>query len=176
MYFGRIMTKTVKRILITGVLMVIYGFLCRGLNIDFFWESNVFGWVIIMVGLIFLLIRRVKVKKSTNGTTGLEKVGIGALILFIILMGLIIIVIDNSNALSAAKTYVLNSDSLKKEIGDIRGFGFTYTGGIEISSDSAGEDGTANISLIIKGSKKFKELDFYVVKEKKQNWVVKAIQ
>ena len=84
-------------------------------------------------------------------------------------MGLIIIVIDNSSALSTAKTYVLNSDSLKKEIGDIRGFGFTYTGGIEISSDSAGEDGTANISLIIKGSKKFKELDFYLSRKKNGN-------
>ena len=170
------MTKIVKITLAIGISMIVYGYLCRAIGIDFFWESNVIGWIITMVGIILLLIRRVKVKRNTNRTSGLEKVGIGVLILVIVVIGIIIIVIGNSNALSAAKTYVLNSDSLKNEIGDIREFGITYTGGIEISSDSAGEDGTANISLIIKGSKKFKELDFYVVKEKKQNWEVKTIQ
>jgi len=156
--------------------MVIYGFLCRGLNIDFFWESGTFGWVFIMAGLILLLNGRVKVKRNTNRKSALEKVGIGVLIFVLALLGIVNIAIGNSNALAAAKTYVLNSDSLKREIGDIRGFGFTYSGGIEVSTDAAGETGTANISLIVKGSKKFRELNVYVLKENNRGWEVQSVQ
>jgi hypothetical protein len=129
-----------------------------------------------MAGLILLLNGRVKVKRSTNRKSALEKVGIGVLIFVLALLGIVNIAIGNSNALAAARTYVLNSDSLKREIGDIRGFGFTYSGGIEVSSDAAGERGTANISLIVKGSKKFRELNVYVLKENNRGWEVQSVQ
>lgn len=170
------MTKTVKIILIIGISMIGYSFLCRALNIDFFWESGTLGWVFIMAGLFLFLIKRVKVKSSTNRKTIWERIGIGALLLCLILLVILTIIIANSDALLAAKTYILNSDSLKREIGDIRGFGFTYSGGMEVSSNAAGETGTADINLIVKGSKKFKDLDVYLVKEKDRGWEVKGIE
>jgi hypothetical protein len=172
----RLVNKSVKIILIIGISMVVYGFLSRALGIDFFWESSTLGWAFILAGLFLLLVRRVKMKRSANRKTIWERIGIGALLLLSIVMVIVTIVIANSNALVAAKTYILNSDSLKREMGEIRGFGFTYSGGMEVSSDAAGETGTAEISLIVKGAKKFKELDVYVLKERDRGWEVKGIQ
>ena len=62
-------------------------------------------------------------------------------------------------------------------LGDIRGFGFTYTGSIEVaSSEERGETGEADLNMIVKGSKKFKEFEVSLVKEKGSDWKVESIQ
>jgi hypothetical protein len=66
----------------------------------------------------------------------------------------------------------MNNDSPKREIGDIRGFGFTYSGSIEVSSSASGDEGVADVSMIVKGSKKFVELEVDLRKEKPGNWRV----
>jgi hypothetical protein len=91
-------------------------------------------------------------------------------------MVLVNILFSQSDALRAAKTYVGKNDALARELGPVHGFGFTCTGSVEVSSDASGEWGTADIVLIAKGEKKFKELEVWLVKEKTTAWEVKAIQ
>ncbi|GGA86900.1 hypothetical protein [Puia dinghuensis] len=169
------MSKFIRLMLFIGIIVIAYGFLCRPLHVDFFWESDTFGWVVFIIGLALLLVKRIKVKRETGRKAIGEKIGVGLSLLAIVLIVIINIVMNNSDAVRTAKNYILTNDSLKREMGDIRGFGFTYSGGMEVSSDQGGEEGSADISLIVKGSKKFRDLEVYVVKEKGGDWKVENI-
>ncbi|HEX9511696.1 MAG TPA: hypothetical protein VF939_14500 [Puia sp.] len=170
------MSKFLKISLAVGIILIVYGFLCKVANIRFFWESSAFGWNLIFIGAILLLAQQIKKRKSVGKNTILMKIGIGVLVFILVIQVILSIVVSNSNAYIAAKNYLLSNDSLKNEVGHIDGFGLIPSGGIAVSADSAGETGTAEINLIIKGSKKFREATVFLVKEKKTNWEVKAIE
>ncbi|HWK04223.1 MAG TPA: hypothetical protein VNS58_11360 [Puia sp.] len=170
------MNKFVKIILTAGVLLIAYGFLCKATNIRFFWESSALGWDLGFIGVLFLLAQQQKKRKSIGKNTVLIKVGIGLLVFILVIQVVLSIVVSNSDAYIAAKNYLLKNDSLKNELGNINGFGLIPTGGMSVSSDSAGEEGNAQINIIIKGSKKFKAVTIFLEKEKKTNWEVKSVE
>jgi hypothetical protein len=158
------------------VTLVLYGILCRLLGIYFFWESGTFGWEFLFAWLSVYLIQRVKRKKNANRRTVWEKIGIFLSLMILVLIVAVNIIFNFADATRAAKTYIANNDALKQEIGDIRGFGFTYGGSVEERSDSAGTTGTADFEIIVKGERKFRQVEIYLVKENKAGWEVKAIR
>lgn len=148
------LSKFTRLTLTVSLVLLAYGYLCRLIGINFFWESKSLGWAILLIGLIGLLADRIDIKDNENKKTLLEKIGIGLLVFILLVQCILVAVIPFSNAYESTKTYIKNDDSLKKELGEIQGFGLITTGGIQKTTDSSGEYGNAEINLTVKGEKK----------------------
>lgn len=171
------LNKFTKTVLIAGLISIFYGYLCRLIGIYFFWESKSIGWTLLFIGLIGFLSNRIKNKITEKKKTLLEKIGIGIIIFILLVQTILVTVIPFTDAYSVAKTYLTNDNSFKTEIGNITGFGLIPTGGIQKTTDSSGEYGSATINLTVKGDKKFKDITIYVVKNADSpDWKVEGIE
>ncbi len=171
------LNKFTKTVLIAGLTLILYGYLCRIIGLYFFWESKSIGWTLLFIGVISFLSNRVKIKTTEKKKTLLEKIGIGLIIFILLIQTILIAVIPFTDAYSVAKNYLINDATLKNEIGDINNFGLIPTGGIQKTTDSSGEYGSATINLTVKGDKKFKDITIYVVKYADSlEWKVEGIE
>lgn len=171
------LNKLTKTILVTGLILILYGYLCRLIGLYFLWESKSIGWTLLFIGIIGFLSNRVKIKTTEKKKTLLEKIGIGLIIFILLIETILISVIPFTDAYSVSKAYLVNYPNLKTEVGNITGFGLIPTGGIQKTSDSSGEYGSATINLTVKGDKKFKDITIYVVKyADSPDWKVEGIE
>jgi hypothetical protein len=156
---------------------ILYGYLCRIIGLYFLWESKSIGWTLLFIGVIGFLSNRVKIKTTEKKKSILEKIAIGIIIFILLVQSILIVVIPFTDAYSVAKVYLNNDAKLKTEIGNINGFGLIPTGGIQKTTDSTGEYGSATINLTVKGDKKFKDITVYVVKYAgSPEWKVEGIE
>jgi uncharacterized protein with PQ loop repeat len=173
----RQLSRRTKTLLSSGLLLIIYGYLCRAGGLYFFWESKSVGWTLLLIGIISFLADRIKIKKTEKRKHWLEQIIICFICFVFLIQAILLIVIPFSDAFSVAKTYLQNNDDIKNEVGDVTGFGLIPTGGIQKSTDSQGESGNAAITLTIKGDKKFKDVIIYVVKRPDTtSWVVDGLE
>jgi len=171
------LNKFTKTVLIIGLALILYGYLCRLIGLYFFWESKSVGWVLLFFGLIGLLLNRIKIKTTENRKTLFEKIGIGFIIFILVVNTILSVVIPFTDAYLAAKTYLINDANLETELGNITEFGLIPTGGIQKTIDSNGEYGSATINLTVIGDKKFKDITIYVVKNANNpEWKVEEIE
>jgi hypothetical protein len=170
------MSKPVRTILIVGALVLFYSFIVRLAGIYFFWESSFLGWSILFIGLLFWLFRSIKAKKTAGKKTLWQKLGIAFLLLFLIIQVVVVIVFPRTDAYAAAVIYIKSNNSLRKELGAIKGFGFTESGSMEVSSTDTSEAGNAEFHLIVKGEKKYKDITIDLVKDWNTPWQVEVLQ
>ena len=52
-----------KKFVILTIALLTYGYLCRILNLFFFWESKTLGWILLFVSAILILNQRIKENK-----------------------------------------------------------------------------------------------------------------
>jgi hypothetical protein len=159
-----------------GGVVILYSFIVRIAGIYFFWESSFLGWTVLFIGLLLWLFRSMKIKKAAGKKRIGEKLGIAFLILALIVQLVVIIVFPRTDAYAAAVAYVKSNDSLKKDLGAIKGFGFTESGSIAVSSTDTSEAGNAELHLIVKGEKKYKDLTIDMVKDWNTPWEVQDIR
>ena len=176
MKFFQNINKPTKIIFGVGLLLILYGYFCRSAGVFFFWESLTIGWELFFISLFLLFVSRVRNKKRENKKYVWDGIAVGVLILLLVVQSILYFVVSNTDAYVAAKQYVLSSDRIRNEIGNVRGFGLIPSGSISVSSNSQGETGEAVINLLVKGDKRFKELILYLNKQADTNWEVKYIQ
>jgi hypothetical protein len=164
--------------LICGLILMLYGYLARWAGINFFWESKSIGFAILLIGLISLLANGLRASKGKNKKllTILTKFGIGIIVFILVVRIILVIVIPNSAAYTVAKDYIINNSELINELGEIKGFGLIPTGGIQVSSDSNGEQGSASVNMIVKGRKKYVEVTVILNKSVDSDWKVEGIE
>ncbi|MEO6037600.1 MAG: hypothetical protein ABIQ93_04240 [Saprospiraceae bacterium] len=150
--------------LVTALLLIIYGYLCRITGFFFFWESKPIGWILLIITFIGIFIDRIKFKKARNEKTLSEKIGLGFSLFILFIQSLVIILLLPSDVYSVAKTYLNNDDQLKAEIGPIQGFILSPASSIQMQSGPDGPSGEAEINLTAKGARKFKDRTIYLVK------------
>lgn len=171
------LNKFTKTVLIIGIILIFYGYLCRLIGLYFFWESKSIGWVFLLIGLIGILSNSIKIKKLEKRKILFEKIGIGIVVFMMLVQTILIVIIPLTDAYSTAKTYLNNDIEINDEVGEIIGFGFIPTGGIQKTTDSNGEFGSATINITVKGEKKFKDITIYVIKNvDSPNWKVEGIE
>lgn len=165
MEFIKKLSFITKTVFSTGLIITIYGYLCREIGLYFFWESKSIGWILLFIGVIGLLSDRIKLKKNEKKNTVFEKIMIGVIIFILFIQTILISVIPFTDAFTTTKTYLMNNEKLKLEIGNIIGFGLIPAGSFQKTIDSSGEYGNASISLTVKGDRKYIDITVYVVKE-----------
>jgi hypothetical protein len=171
------LNKFMKAIFIAAMLFILYGYVCRMAGIYFFWESKSIGWMLLCIAFIGLLLQRIKMKKMIRKKTIIEKTGIGFIIFTLFIKILLLAITPFTDAYAAAQQQLLNDPTIQKEIGTIHGFSIVPTGGIHTSTQTGKGNGSASITLILKGEKKFKEVTVVVTKnEDQQEWVVEEVE
>ena len=74
------MSTSTKVIFIIAVLLLIYGYLCRLLNIYFFWDSKHFGWIMMATSLMGFFIDLKKILEAQKQSSFLPRLFIGVII------------------------------------------------------------------------------------------------
>lgn len=171
------LSKFMKAILVAALLFTIYGYICRFAGIYFFWESKSIGWVLLFIALIGLLLQRIKMKKMINKESTGEKIAIGFIIFLLLVKTSLLVITPFTDAYAAAQKHLLNDSALQAEVGTIQGFSIIPSGKFNKSSHNGRDTGSAAITLILKGEKKFKEVTVFVTKQEDQNeWVVEGVE
>lgn len=167
--------KITKIVLAVGAALLVFGYLARTTDFFFFWESTAIGWAILFLGTIIFLWDKIKIKKKENRKSIIEKVGIGFLVFGLFTKAGILFKIPNSEAYKIAIEYVTNNKELIEEIGTIQATRLMPSGGIQENTDALGSYGAAQVDLLVKGNKRYKEVSVVVTKTvDKSNWEVKG--
>jgi hypothetical protein len=174
-FLNRIRPAT-KLFFLIGIIILLYGYLCRTAALYFFWESLPVGWNLIFLSIILLLVDLIKSKKAQNKKVILEKICMGALIFLLVAQLVFILVIPRTDAWQAAKKYIDNDQSIQSEIGNVKALSIIPAGNISVSSGPDGEYGVAEIHLTIKGSNKYKDCILYLEKEPQSDWLVRGME
>lgn len=154
----RQINRSTKTVLVIGLTLLLYGYLCRLIDVSFFWESKTIGWTIVFIGLILSFLDFHRKPSATKRNKIILKISIGLIAFILILQTILICVIPFTDAYAVAKNYLTNDADLNKEIGTIKGFGLIPVGQIQKTMGAAGEYGNATFNLIVKGDKKNKDV------------------
>lgn len=165
-----------RLLILTGVLLVVYGYLCRFLKIYFFWESRSIGWALVFIGLAVSLIVRIKNNKPLRRRSIPEKIGIGIIAFILLAQVLLLLIFPNTDAYKQAITFLLKNESLRNEIGIIKGYSLVPLGQITLTEAKEEKMGSATLNFILKGEKKYRQVKVYLEKEAGTKWEIRQIE
>lgn len=168
-----------KLVCVSGLLFILYGYLCRLAGIYFFWESKSIGWFLLFVALFGLIRKRIRKKKRENPDykAYTEKCGIAIAIFSLLLKVAVFFLVSSSAAFADAKKFLLKDSLTIAELGEIKSFSVVPWGGMNAPCDSTEIRKSAKIILILKGEKKYKQLTVSLIKYPDQKeWEVKRIE
>jgi len=170
------MSKKTKGILIIGISLLIYGYLCRSLNIYFFWDSKSLGWIVIFIGLIFYLFDLNKIRTAKGQKTIWIRIGIGFAIFALALSVAIIFILKKSEPYSIAIEYLKTDQLIEEEIGEVHSFGLIPTGAVSSVTTNGAESGIADLSLTVEGRLKNKDVEVHLEKTPGTSWTVTSVR
>ena len=170
------MSKLSKTILIIGAIFLIYGYLCRMLNIDFFWDSKTIGWIVLVIALLFYWIDLRKTRRRQGKKIVWVTTGICFLVFGLLILPVVVFMLKTSDAYIAATEYLKSDPKIKDEFGDVNGFGLIPTGSVQTTTINGAESGSATFELIVKGDKKYKDVTINLKKNPDTFWTVTDIR
>jgi hypothetical protein len=164
------MSRSTMIIFLVGILLLIYGYLCRYLNIYFFWDSQSFGWLTISVGVLSLLIDLRKSRINQNKSIFWVRVGVSIVILFFASNICVVILFKSSPAYQSAVELIKASGTLEAETGTVQGISMIPSGS-EIASFIKGEQtGMTSFVVTVRGSKAHRDVQIDLIKNPQTIW------
>jgi hypothetical protein len=170
------MSRLTKTIIIIGVILLLYGYLCRILKIDFFWDSKVIGWIVLFIALLSYWIDFGKARFRHGKKIIWVTIGICIFIFGLVLLPVVVFMLKTSDAYIVATEYLKSDPKMKGEFGDINGFGLIPTGSVQKNIINGAESGSATFELIVKGDKKYKDVTIHLEKTPETFWTVTDIR
>ena len=169
------MSTATRVAFIIGILLLIYGYLCRMFSLYFFWDSKYFGWIGIMSGLLLLLIdiriTRVRLKQNIF----FVRVFVAVIVIFLGLEASAIVWLKTSTAYHNLKESINTDEAMKAEIGEIRGY--SLIPGINILDIiTALESESLAFRITVRGERAYKELEVTIERSTALEWRVSSIK
>lgn len=164
--------KRAKGAFYLSVLLILYACLCRLTGIYFFWESLAVGFFLMLISILFAFIGLSRMRKRDTGKYGWELVPVVLISFLLLVMACCYIILPTTDAYQAAKAFLIKDNTIRAEIGPIRGFSLCSPGHITMSSGDRGVSGEATFELIVKGEKKYKDLWIFAFKRLDTDWQV----
>ena len=159
-----------------GLFLLAYGYLCRILKIYFFWDSKTFGWIILFIALVSLLFDLYKSRRRRGKKTIWVTIGICFLLFGLIILPVVVFKLKTSDAYLTAIEYLKSDSLIKKQIGNVKGFGLIPTGTVESVSINGAKSGDASFNIIIRGEKKYKDVTIDLKKTPQFDWRVITVE
>lgn len=165
------MSTATKVVFIFGILLLIYGYLCRLFSIYFFWDSKYVGWLgVLSAVLLFLIdIRMARIRQRQN--IFLVRVVVAIIVIFLALEGSVIVWLKTSTVYDEATELIRSDDMIKTQVGDIRGF--SLIPGINIINIiNAPSSETLTFVITIRGNRAYKEMEITIERTTPITWSV----
>ena len=162
-------------IFIVGILLLIYGYLCRLVGIYFFWDSKHFGWFTIVTAFLSFLIDRRKAGLALKQNIVLIRIGIGIIILAFATVASTTILLKNSYVYENAIERIRDDIGIKNEVGDIRRFGM-FPSGSGIISIVSGAGYNASFVITVRGSKACRDVQIGLTRITEALWSITSVR
>ena len=170
------MSRFTKISLFAAILLLAYGYLARILNIYFFWEAKTLAWIFLLLPLLGHLVSVIRLRRMKGRKTIWPKLGAGFLILALIAASMAIFMLNTSDAYFEATEFLKTDPGIKNEVGGIRGFGLITTGTVSTTSINGEESGSAKLNIIVRGTKKYRDITVSLEKTQETGWRVLSIK
>mgnify|MGYP003575123268 CR=1 FL=1 len=160
------MSTSTKVIFIVAFLLLIYGYLCRLLNIYFFWDSKHFGWILLVTALMGFFIDLKKILEAQKKSTFIPQFFIGLIIVVFGIAGGGILLLNSSKTYQDAIDGIKTDVVLKSELGNIRGTGLFPSGAGFLNFAYHANQGPSTFIITVRGSKAIKDLEITLYKNR----------
>ena len=174
-YFNNL-SKFTRTLIVTAFTLTVYGYLCRVLNVYFFWESKTIGWTLVLAAVISCIVERIKQQKQQSKKTLSNKIWVGLIGFVLFMESLLFFTLPHSDAYAAAKQFLFTNGDIKSQVGNVTGFFLVPVGGMAISSNAEGESGAADLTIVVKGTKKYMDVHLLVTKSPNTNWITQIAE
>lgn len=169
------MSTSTKVIFIIGILLVIYGYLCRLLNVYFFWDSKHFGWAGIVAGVLAFLIDQRMARKAQKKNIFFVRLLVAVIILAAgIQVGSIILLRNTSGYQEAIER--IKDGQFKPELGAIRGIGLIPSGSDIINILDPASSGSIVFVVTVRGEKAYRDVEIKMEGGSQMQWTVSSIR
>lgn len=169
------MSTATKVIFIMGILLLIYGYLCRLLSIYFFWDSKHFGWAGIVAGVIALLIDIRMARKAQRKNIFFIRLFAALIILASAIHVGSIVLLKNTNAYQEAITRIKDGQ-FKTELGDIKGFGIIPSGAGIVKILNPGNTGSIVFVITARGEKAYRDVEIKMEGGLQMQWLITSMR
>lgn len=158
-----------------GILLLIYGYLCRLLSIYFFWDSKHFGWILLATGLMgfFIDIRRARTAQKKN--IFWVRVGVAIIVVSFGIAGSAVIMLKTSDVYQEALEFIKTDGAIKSEIGDIRGFGLIPSQLDLIDMANMTPSGSASFIITVRGQLRYRDVQVDLSQGGPTGWFVNRV-
>ena len=170
------MSRLTKLIFLIGLVLLVYGYLCRILKIDFFWDSKVIGWIALFIALLSYCVDLRKTRIRHGKRIIWVTIGICFLIFGLALLPVVVFMLKTTEAYATALEYLKSDPNINEHVGNVRGFGFIPTGSVQTTTINRIESGNAIFEIVVKGDKKYLDLTVYLEKKPDSLWTVTYIR
>ena len=153
------MSTSTKVIFIVAFLLLIYGYLCRLLNIYFFWDSKHFGWIMMATALMGFFIDLKKILEAQKKSTFLPGFFIGIIIVAFGIAGGGILLLKSSKVYQDAIESIKTDEVIKIEMGNIKGVGLFPSGTGFLDFAYNVHPGPSTFVITIRGSSAIKDVE-----------------
>ena len=153
------MSTSTKVIFIIAVLLLIYGYLCRLLNIYFFWDSKHFGWIMMATSLMGFFIDLKKILEAQKRSSFLPRLFIGVIIVAFGIAGGGILLLKSSKVYQDEIENIRINEPLKSEIGNFRGVGLFPSGTGFLDFAFNVKPGPYTFVITVRGSSAIKDVE-----------------
>jgi len=158
------MSTSTKVIFIIAFLLLIYGYLCRLLNIYFFWDSKHFGWILMATGVMGFFIDLKKILKAQKKSTFLPQLFIGIIIVAFGIAGGGVLLVNSSKTYQDTIESIKTDEVIKSEMGDIKGVGLFPSGTGFLDFAFKASQGPSTFVITVRGSKIIKDVEITLYK------------
>ncbi len=157
---------------VVGVLCYVYGLLAQQMDIFFFWESQHIGMILLFVtiGVALAVNMLVQLKIAKNDHRIWWEGGLRIVIILVVVVGNGMVLLNPTFA--AAKAEIRADLELKKELGEIQGFGWFPRGSIQTGNKAGDRYQQGSFILLVKGEKRYKELGINMVQINGGPWEI----
>lgn len=176
MNFYNSLSSITRKLIIATIVFLLYGYLCRLLGIYFFWESKTIGWTVFWVAVIFILRDKIKDKKQQGRKAILEKIGVGISVFVILIKGIVFFAIQQTSAYDSAVNFIKSNPEIQRNVGLVNSVFLVPFGGMSMSTGSEGSAGQADLHFIVKGSKKYMDLNLLMNKDYNTDWQIEVVR
>lgn len=102
----------------------------------------------------------------------LEKIGIGFSIFVVIIKSILFFATQQTSAYDSALTFIKKNPEVQNKVGIVNGIFLVPFGGMSMTTNSQGTAGQADLNFIVKGSKRYIDLNLLMNKDFDTDWQV----
>lgn len=164
-----------KFLFLTSIFLIFFGYFVRFFNVYFFWESTSVGFGLLLLTIVQFFINDINARNEKEMNKVFSYILAIIIGFMILIQGIMAIVLPNTSAYITAKVLLKDDSDLTTEVGKIHSFSVLPKGSFSTHSNQYGSTGKANMTLIIKGEKKYLEKNVILEKELGEEWTIISI-